>query len=165
MLIFFAEKMWVAFAVQKLLTFFQQNISEYCRLNPLKLNEMTLNELVKLTTLWTTGPRILTCTLWSDVGSTNHTMQMLLLQSKLSWASGYGIRQNRLFKTGAWLIEVRLRPETWKKLLSQPRVLIKWLVWPVTLLDHSRNKRNLIIKVYNSGHQNEQTSFDDLPSH
>ena len=30
MLKFFAEKMWVAFAVQKLLTFFQQKISEYC---------------------------------------------------------------------------------------------------------------------------------------
>ena len=29
MLEFFAEKMWVAFAVQKLLTFFQQKISEY----------------------------------------------------------------------------------------------------------------------------------------
>ena len=36
MLKFFAEKMWVAFAVQKLLTFFQQKISEYCVLNPLK---------------------------------------------------------------------------------------------------------------------------------
>ena len=36
MLEFFAEKMWVAFAVQKLFTFFQQNISEYCILNPLK---------------------------------------------------------------------------------------------------------------------------------
>ena len=33
---FFAEKMWVAFAVQKLLTFFQQKISEYCVLIPLK---------------------------------------------------------------------------------------------------------------------------------
>ena len=33
---FFAEKMWVAFAVQKLLTFFQQKISEYCVLSPLK---------------------------------------------------------------------------------------------------------------------------------
>ena len=33
---FFAEKMWVAFAVQKLLTFFQQKISEYFILNPLK---------------------------------------------------------------------------------------------------------------------------------
>ena len=28
-LIFFAEKMWVAFALQKLLTFFQQKHSEY----------------------------------------------------------------------------------------------------------------------------------------
>ena len=28
-LIFFAEKMWVAFALQKLLTFFQQKISAY----------------------------------------------------------------------------------------------------------------------------------------
>ena len=36
MLEFFAEKMWVAFAVQKLLTFFQQKISEYCVLNLLK---------------------------------------------------------------------------------------------------------------------------------
>ena len=43
----FAEK-----NVQKLLTFFQQTISEYCILNPLKIvNEMTLNDLVKLTTL------------------------------------------------------------------------------------------------------------------
>ena len=36
MLKFFADKMWVAFAVQKLLTFFQQKISEYCILNLLK---------------------------------------------------------------------------------------------------------------------------------
>ena len=36
MLKFFAEKMWVAFAVQKLLTFFQQKLSEYCILNLLK---------------------------------------------------------------------------------------------------------------------------------
>ena len=56
---FFAEKMWVAFAVQKLLTFFQQKISEYCMYieSAKTVNEMTLNELVKLTTLWTTGPR------------------------------------------------------------------------------------------------------------
>ena len=31
-LIFFAEKMWVAFALQKLLTFFQQKISVYLRI-------------------------------------------------------------------------------------------------------------------------------------
>ena len=34
MLKFFAEKMWVA--MQKLLTFFQQKVSEYYVLNPLK---------------------------------------------------------------------------------------------------------------------------------
>ena len=36
MLKFFPEKMRVAFAVQKLLTFFQQKISEYCILNSLE---------------------------------------------------------------------------------------------------------------------------------
>ena len=36
--------------------FFQQKISEYCILNPLKqLTKWPLTELVKLTTLWTTG--------------------------------------------------------------------------------------------------------------
>ena len=36
MLKFFAEKMWAAFAVQKLLTFFQQKLSEYYILSLLK---------------------------------------------------------------------------------------------------------------------------------
>ena len=35
-LIFFAEKMWVAFALQKLLTFFQQKISAYMHITWLK---------------------------------------------------------------------------------------------------------------------------------
>ena len=35
-LIFFAEKMWVAFALQKLLTFFQQKFSAYLRITRLK---------------------------------------------------------------------------------------------------------------------------------
>ena len=63
MLKFFAEKMWVAFAVQKLLTFFQQKHFRILYIESAKtVNEMTLNELVKLTTLWTTGPKILnTC--------------------------------------------------------------------------------------------------------
>ena len=57
MLKFFAEKMWVAFAVQKLLTFFQQKNIRILYIESAKtVNEMTLNELVKLTTLWTTGP-------------------------------------------------------------------------------------------------------------
>ena len=33
---FLLKKCWVAFAVQELLTFFQQKISDYCILNPLK---------------------------------------------------------------------------------------------------------------------------------
>ena len=35
-LIFFAGKMWVTFALQKLLTFFQQNISAYLRITRCK---------------------------------------------------------------------------------------------------------------------------------
>ena len=35
-MIFFAEKMWVAFALQKLLTFFQQKISAYFRITQCK---------------------------------------------------------------------------------------------------------------------------------
>ena len=71
MLKFFAEKMWVAFAMQKLLTFFQQKISEYCLLNPAKtVNQMTLNELVKLTTLWTTGP-------WNTIWLLNHDLGLV----------------------------------------------------------------------------------------
>ena len=57
MLKFFAEKMWVAFAVQKLLTFFSaKNIRMLYIESAKTVNEMTLNELVKLTMLWTTGP-------------------------------------------------------------------------------------------------------------
>ena len=59
MLKFFAEKLWVAFVVQKLLTFFQQKNIRILYIESTKTdNEMTLNELVKLTTLWTTGPRM-----------------------------------------------------------------------------------------------------------
>ena len=35
-LLFFAEKMWVAFALQKLLTFFQQKFLEYLRITQCK---------------------------------------------------------------------------------------------------------------------------------
>ena len=57
MLKFFAEKMWVSFAVQKLLTFFSAKNVRILRIESAKtVNEMTLNELVKLTTLRTTGP-------------------------------------------------------------------------------------------------------------
>ena len=47
MLKFFAEKMWVAFAVQKLLTFFQQKNIRILSIESTKtVNEMTLNELL-----------------------------------------------------------------------------------------------------------------------
>ena len=43
--------------MQKLLTFFQQKNIRILYIESAKtVNEMTLNELVKLTTLWTTGP-------------------------------------------------------------------------------------------------------------
>ena len=44
-MIFFAEKMWVAFALQKLLTFFQQKISAYLRIN-VNFNESLTNNIV-----------------------------------------------------------------------------------------------------------------------
>ena len=52
----FADKMLVAFAVQKLLTFFSAKNIRILYIESAKtVNEMTLNKLVKLTMLWTTG--------------------------------------------------------------------------------------------------------------
>ena len=45
-LIFFAEKMWVAFALQKLLTFFQQTIQHICVSLDLNFNESLTNDIV-----------------------------------------------------------------------------------------------------------------------
>ena len=45
-LIFFAKKMWVAFALQKLLTFFQQKISAYLRILDVNFNESLTNDVV-----------------------------------------------------------------------------------------------------------------------
>ena len=45
-MIFFAEKMWVAFAMQKLLTFFQQKISAYTRITWSNFNESLTNDIV-----------------------------------------------------------------------------------------------------------------------
>ena len=53
MLKFFAEKMWVAFATH---IFSAKNITILYIESAKIANEMTLNELVKLTTIWTTGP-------------------------------------------------------------------------------------------------------------
>ena len=59
MLIFFAEKLWIAFA-NKLLTFFQQKKNcELYHVLTRAVNILTTNVLIKLTMLWTTGPRFL----------------------------------------------------------------------------------------------------------
>ena len=51
MLKIFAEKMWVATHI-----FSAQNFRKLYIESAKIVNEMALNELVKLTTLWTTGP-------------------------------------------------------------------------------------------------------------
>ena len=58
MLKVFAEKMWVAFAATYI--FSAKNIRILYIESAKTVNEMTLNELIKLTTLWTTGPSMLT---------------------------------------------------------------------------------------------------------
>ena len=45
-LIFFAEKMWVAFALQKLLTFFQQKFQHICVALDVNFNESLTNDIV-----------------------------------------------------------------------------------------------------------------------
>ena len=57
-LIFFAEKRWVAFALQKLLTFFQQKISAYLRITGCKFNESLTNDIVSFEQL---GPDVPSC--------------------------------------------------------------------------------------------------------
>ena len=52
---FLLKKMWV---VQKLLIFSAKNIRILYIVSTKTVNEMTLNNLVKLTTLWTTGSRL-----------------------------------------------------------------------------------------------------------
>ena len=60
-LIFVAEKMWVAFALQKLLTFLQQNINALESTLDTTVIKFAINKLVKLTMLWTTGPSFFFC--------------------------------------------------------------------------------------------------------
>ena len=47
-LLFFDEKMWVAFASQKLLTFLQQNINISKNILTTTVNKFVINELIKL---------------------------------------------------------------------------------------------------------------------
>ena len=61
MLKFFAEKMWVAFAVKATHIFSAKNIRILYIESAKTVNEMTLNELVKLTTFEQLGPDIFYC--------------------------------------------------------------------------------------------------------
>ena len=55
-LIFLLKKMWVAFALQNLLTFFSKNISVFENTLATTVNKLVINELVKLMMLWPTRP-------------------------------------------------------------------------------------------------------------
>ena len=55
-LIFFAEKMWVAFALQKLLTFFQKKFQHICVSLDVTFNESLTNDIVSFEQM---GPDIL----------------------------------------------------------------------------------------------------------
>ena len=57
---FFVEKMWEAFAMQKLLSFFStKNFSVFGYKVVKHLTTWPFNKIIKLTMLWTTGPRSL----------------------------------------------------------------------------------------------------------
>ena len=74
--------------------FSAKNIRILCIESPKTVNEMTLNELVKLTTLWTTGPWSLLqqTTLWNafysfprKLGLTVHVNRLLACESSATW--------------------------------------------------------------------------------
>ena len=67
MLKFFDEKMWVATHI-----FSAKNIRIFYIESAKIVNELTLNKLVKLTTLWTTGPRSLQADLGIHMGLKTH---------------------------------------------------------------------------------------------
>ena len=76
---------FVAFALQKLLTFFQQkNIRILCIEFAKTDNEMTLNKLVKLTKLWTTGPCIL-CLMKSKTTPNSYKLDHFLYPATWEW--------------------------------------------------------------------------------
>ena len=61
-LIFLLKKMWVAFAFAKATHIFSKNTCELDIVLTRAVNILTTNELVKLTTIWTTGPNSLSKT-------------------------------------------------------------------------------------------------------
>ena len=75
------------------------------------VNEMTLNELVKLTTLWTTGPSYFEGAAGLCIGFTNFWLEHILrgcLRNKISWS------HNRQTQSAGSLIEGR----EWNKTLT-----------------------------------------------
>ena len=55
-LLFFVEKMWQSFALQRILTFYQQKISVFAYIVGIYLTNWGHNDDVKLTKFWSTGP-------------------------------------------------------------------------------------------------------------
>ena len=88
----FAEKMWVAFHI-----FSEKNI-RILYIEPAKaVNEMTLNELVKLTMLWTTGHRSVRTPTLSD--------KWLIFSLIISKVSNKSLsEQQKTDQTAHWLI-------------------------------------------------------------
>ena len=91
-LIFFAEKMWVAFTFAICICksyshFSSKNTCELDIVLTRKVNILTTNELVKLTMLWTTGPRKLLLNnrtdAWANRADTDQTYKMVWSRSTL----------------------------------------------------------------------------------
>ena len=151
MLKFFAEKMWVAFAMQKLLTFFSAKKIRILSIESAKTcNEMTLNELVKLMTLWTTEPisYVSLTSLITTVDVFNFTVHFINLGvSRFSFASCTGsdilidpLSTNHNYSIqhfGIFYFFIFLRKQDDISCESSA-----WFTWNVTLFSLKNNKIN-----------------------
>ena len=92
-LIFFAEKMWVAFALQnaKATHIFAAKMFENTLATT--VNEFVINELFKLTMLWITGPRLRGCTALFKSSLGTHVRRYILSRygTFFSWATHFVI--------------------------------------------------------------------------
>ena len=105
--------MWVAFAVQKLLTFFSKiNIRILYIESAKTVNEMTLNELVKLTTLWTTGPR---STHFAQLGLISDLISFLKFQNGISGNRGPDNINYDELRGDLWRRYTALTPTEWRQ--------------------------------------------------
>ena len=99
-LIFFAEKMWVAFALQKLLSFFQQKFQRICVSLDVNFNESLTNDIVSLNN-------------WALKGCLrkHRTHQITNIFKTLVWNSAihlttlhiWVLNNDDIFKTTLWL--------------------------------------------------------------